>query len=157
MKKKIWSVLLIAVICISTLCACGNSAANTKAIITTNDGETVEISSKELCDIYDENQAKYSEKYQTATAKVTGTVKSVESYLQSFGTKNQSVYEVELKEGWSVTVLSEFHEEVIDLSEGDKVTITSNIQLARIGLIEMQNIGQKDGWYDGTIIEIVNE
>lgn len=153
MKKKILSVLLITVICISTLCACGNSATDTKATIVNNEGATEELSSKELYAINEENSAKFEKTYWNAQVTLTGTVESVDNYPHSHMTCD--MYQINLKEGWEVEVVAEFHEEVIDLVEGDKIKVTSNLQSAFTSDILLYHYGQKGEVYDNTVIEVV--
>lgn len=153
--KKLLALIMVMVLCLS-LCACGGkSKTNVKATVINNDGVTEKLSSKELCDIYSENEARYRSKYQSADVTITGTVKTVESHLESYGTTTHSVYDIILEEGWEITVLEEFHEEVINLSAGDKVTISSELELVFGELVHMENIGVFGSeWYDKTIIEI---
>ena len=163
--RKTLSILLVLALCFG-LCACvgntGNSADSTDnatapvATIKTRDGETVYLTSAELCTIYNENQAKYSSKYQTADATIIGTVKSIEEHQEYFGSIRKKVYDINLVEGWEITVLAECHKEVIDLSAGDKVKISSELQLARYNIVSLQSIGNNSsGWYDETVIEMV--
>lgn len=158
MKKKLLLVLATAIMCIS-LGACGKEdvTETTKATLVTAEGETVEMSSKELRDIYAENSVKYTTKYQLSAVTVTGTVDNVRSNMEYFGNIRKTVYRVTLKEGWEVMVLEEFHDEVVDLSAGDKVKITSTLQLVSGNVVCMQYIGQKDGWYDKSVIEVLTE
>ena len=153
MKKKILSVLLITVICISTLCACGNSATDTKATIVNNEDVTEELSSKELYAINEENSAKFENTYLNSQVTVTGTVESVDNYRHSFFPCD--MYQINLKEGWKIEVVADFHEEVIDFVEGDKIKVTSNIQSAFTSNIELYSYGQKGEMYDNTVVEVV--
>lgn len=156
MKSKTLTIIMILSLCILT-CACGNSGSGSvKASITDNDGNTVSMSSAELMDLYDENSAAYESKYKGAEATITGTVEKISTNMENFGSVTKSVYEIDLKEGWSITVLEEFHDEVIDLSAGDKVTVTSKLQICFAGMVDMMSIGQQFGWYDDTIIEKVS-
>jgi len=171
--KKALSLILELVLCMS-LCACGGSetvnnttdTVNTvqdaapvvepKATIKTRDGNTETLTSSELCAIYFENQAKYSSKYQTADATVTGTVESVSEHLEYFGNTRKMVYDIKLKEGWEIIVLAECHKEVIELSAGDKVRVSSELQLVHFNVVTMQSIGiGSSGWHDDTTIEVV--
>ena len=159
MKKNSLAIIMVLVLCVLA-CACGGSgssgSSSVKASITDNDGDTVSMSSAELMDLYEENSAAYESKYKGAEASITGTVESVSTNMKSFGSATKSVYEIDLKEGWTITVLEEFHEEVIDLSAGDKITVTSNLQICFAGKVEMMHIGQQFGWYDDTIIEMAS-
>ncbi len=95
--------------------------------------------------------------YQGAEATVQGTVEKVDASMETFGTYNKQVYKVYLQEGWEITVLQEFHDEVADLSKGDKVKITSTLQLCSMNRVGMQDIGQSGyplRWHDDTSITI---
>lgn len=133
MKKRILSVLLITVICITSLCACGGSSVT--STVTDNEGMVAEMTADDLLEIYHENEAKFEKKYQKAEITIRGTVKSISSDEESIYStpdgisSSMSVYTILLEEDWIITVLSEFHEEVIDLSEGDKVEIVTCINM----------------------------
>lgn len=146
MKKNILSVLLITVICITTLCACGGSSVT--STIVANDGSVAEMTVDELTEIYNENEAKFEKKYQNAEVTINGIVKSVSSKDdQIYSTPDNissrmPMYTIELDEGWIITVLAEFHEEVIDLSEGDKVQIVSCIDMSDMSGVATRVLAQ---------------
>lgn len=94
------------------------------------------------------------DKYQGAEATISDTVDNVSTNFEKFGTTSKSVYVIKLKEGWKITVLEEFHDEVLDLSSGSKVTVTSHLQLCSGQQVSMMDIGQHFGWHDDTIITI---
>lgn len=172
--------LILSIMTCVFLLACSDTPANekieavattepfdpteTKATLMTQDG-AIEISSKELCDIYTENAAKFYSKYSGRTATITGTVKKVEIAEQtdySLG-KTLDIYIISLEEGWRITVFQYSHPEVIDFSAGDKITVTSMIQNVWERNVTMQlasyvfRDGQIINVEDETIIEIVNE
>ena len=159
MKKKL-VLLLSVVLVIGTLfvgCA-GNTLESsrdprdTKATVVDTDGQTVEISSKELIALREENSAKFSDKYWATQATINGTVEKVDSQWETWGSTTESVYVIYLEEGWVVTVLEEEHPEVIDFSKGDKVEITSTIQGGHwSGRVPMAKIGN---YGDGTEIVV---
>ena len=134
MKKRILAIIMVMAMCLA-LCACGGGNSSAKASIVDNDGNSVSLSAVELSQLYDENSASYKDKYQGAEATI-------------------SVYVIKLKEGWKITVLEEFHDEVLDLSSGSKVTVTSHLQLCSGQQVSMMDIGQHFGWHDDTIITI---
>ena len=151
--KRIFAFIL-ALLMVLSLCACGGGGG-TKATIVDNNGNTVQMSAKELAAVYEENEAKYKNTYQKAKCTVDGTVDSVESFLESYGSSRQSVYRITLNEGWQVTVLEKGHEEVIDLSKGDKVQITSYLQIPWGSIIRMEAVHyNSSGFHDETTIVV---
>lgn len=153
MKKRILAIIMIMAMCLA-LCACGGGNSSAKASIVDNDGNSVSLSAVELSKLYDENSASYKDKYQGAEATISGTVDNVSTNFEKFGTTSKSVYVIKLKEGWKITLLEEFHDEVLDLSSGSKVTVTSHLQLCSGQQVSMMDIGQHFGWHDDTIITI---
>ena len=152
--KKVLALVTVMVM-VFTLCACGGSGS--PATIVDNDGNTVQMTAEDLVSIYEENEANYTKNYQGAEATVQGTVEKVDATMVTFGTYNKQVYEVYLQEGWEITVLQEFHDEVADLSKGDKVKITSTLQLGSMNRVRMQAVGQSGyplRWHDDTSITI---
>ena len=127
-----------------------------KAEIQMGSGKVEYLTSAELCAIYEENGAKYKNNYDSKTTTIIGTVKEVHVYTASFFSGINNEYKIVLEEGWSVTVLSKFHNEVEELSAGDKVKITSVLQIPFGHEVMMQNMGMRSGReYDGTTIEKV--
>lgn len=127
-----------------------------KAEIQMGSGKVEYLTSAELCAIYEENGAKYISNYQLKTATIVGTVKEVNARHDSFFAGATNEYEIVLEEGWEVTVLRKFHDEVEELSAGDKVKITSDLQLPsgdKVGMHDMGMSGGKD--CDWTTIEKV--
>lgn len=127
-----------------------------KAEIQMGSGKVEYLTSAELCAIYEENGAKYISNYQLKTATIVGTVKEVNARHDSFFAGATNEYEIVLEEGWEVTVLRKFHNEVEELSAGDKVKITSDLQLPsgdKVGMHDMGMSGGKD--CDWTTIEKV--
>ena len=168
MKKKM--VLLLSLIMVLSMsfygCGSGNdndsekvgsevNLTDTKASIEDNDGAIVELSATELLEIDEENGAKFDQKYKEAKATIVGTVQSVDSVSESFGSTWKKVYKLNLEEGWCITLLEEAHPEVIDLSKGDKVEVTSIIKGASVYEIDMYDIGMMAGdWCDDTQVII---
>ena len=126
--KKVFSLLLALVVCLS-LWACGNDPKDTKAIVTNCDGVTEAVSANELIALAFENTAKFQAYYDYADVTISGTVESV-SLAFDLGPKNlkEDGYFITLEEGWVIGVLASGHEEVIDFSKGDRITVTSKIQ-----------------------------
>ena len=164
MKKKIAVLLSLVMIASVLVCGCGNENENAgltadsteiKATIVDGDGETVELSSKELLAIQRENSAKFNQQYKDTEATIDGTVKRVENVYKAFGSNSVAVYELYLEEGWRITLLEEEHPEVVDFSKGDKVEITSTIRGVWAGDVEMYRIGHMGSeWNDRTEIVV---
>ena len=62
MRKKILAITTILAMCLA-LCACGGGTA---ATITDNEGNTVQMTAKELKEIYQENEARFDKLYENA-------------------------------------------------------------------------------------------
>ena len=129
MKKAI-SILLALVIVLS-LCACSvasNSPATiSPATIVDNDGNTVSMTAKELCDIYSENKAKFDKYYYGATISFTGTVESVQTNLRKNGSST-TVDSIKFQEGWEVHLLHAWNDDIlVELSKGTVVKVSSKI------------------------------
>ena len=126
--KKIICFLMICVLSIA-LCGCSLSAKNTKAKLTLSDGSTIEMSSKELCDSFESNEAKYNNVYANSDVSITGTVKSVEECGEIIysGLGYGWIYRISLKEGWEIEVTKKCHPEVINLDKGDKITVKARL------------------------------
>lgn len=146
MKKKILAIIMVMAVCLA-LCACGGG---TIATITDNDGNTVQMTAKELKKIYDENETRFDTLYQNAEVTLTGTVESINSNFMYSGTS--TLYDsIELKDGWQVDIAHGSHDDVLlELSAGDTITVTSKINSA-FGLnITLCSMRSKDGhiWTD---------
>ena len=156
--KKVLSLFLALVLCLG-VCACSSSnsePANEPAKIQDLDGNTVEMTAKELEDIYKENAAKFRKLYQGATVTGVGTVKRVNNFRDSFSGKTAMVYEIVMKEGWTLKVLEKGHDEVINLSSGDRIQFTSLISGADSNSVHLNRIC---GWppsEDRSVIEILD-
>ena len=126
--KKALSLMLAIVLCLS-LCACGNDPKDTKAVVTNLKGATESLSANELIALSFENQAKFDSLYDYADVTIVGTVESVRKTFD-LGPKinKEEGYYITLEEGWVIGVLADDHEEVINFSKGDKITVTSKIQ-----------------------------
>ena len=155
--KKALSLILALALCLG-LCACAvqvGSGSNSPATITDLSGNTVQMTAKELSDIYSENAAKFNNLYDGATITGVGTVEKVENLLDTFGSDRVMVYKITMAEGWELTVLEEGHDEVINLSKGDSIRFASCIKSAWAGKVSLFDIGYSSGLTDSTVIEIV--
>ena len=157
--KKALSLLLALVLCLS-LCACAvqnGSGSNSPATITDLSGNTVEMTAKELSDIYEENSAKFNKMYNGATITGVGTVDKVENLLDTFGNTRVMIYKITMAEGWELTVLEAGHDEVINLSKGDSIRFTSCIKSAWAGKVSMFDVSGYNAstMTDASVIEII--
>lgn len=156
MKKKIVILLSLAIIICILLRTCGGNSA-VKATIIDNDGTTVELSAKELCEIEESNEASFNNKYKLAEATIEGIVYSVDETQVVLELEGRiPAYKITLEGGWKVEVLQESHKEVIDLKSGDKVEIVSHIQSCFAGTVSMSNLtySERQGWADNTVITV---
>ena len=139
-------VSLILALCIGLIfCACSGNKGNgrtgdtdnpketVKATIVDNEGNTVQMSSNELCKIHKENAANYKTKYFGAEATISGTVEKVE--LGTFDTCPG--YVIHLQEGWEVMVGQVEHPEVADFSTGTKIQISAVLEYPENGIAKM--------------------
>lgn len=138
MKKKI--VLILTTLMCICLCACGNGSSEqeekveqdvAKAVITTNEGETVELSCEELMEVYDANEAKFDKLYQYAKIEFTGTIKSIKTETSVIVEKGQITarqHKVIFEEGWCLVVgTNNTKIDLADLDPGMKVEVVSSI------------------------------
>lgn len=157
--KKVVS-LILALCIVLSFCACSGSEGDNpkktnKATITDNEGNTVQLSAKELCKIYDENSINYEAKYLGAAATISGTVESVGSvygYYYSF-----DVVKIQLRENWIIEVSELAHPEVVNLSKGQKIEITAPLGWPSKGNVTMDGILDDDdvGYKDVATIQII--
>ena len=135
MKLKILVITMILTMCLA-LCACGGG---TTATITDNEGNVVQMTAKELKNIYKENEAKFNDLYQGADIELTDTVESV------------STDTVELKGGWEVQLSTSKHGDILkSLSKGDSVYVKSNIYTA-FTAVELKGLVGSVGWNDASL------
>ena len=123
----------IIICCIILLTGCESKKDNiipdkeTKVNVTDNYGENIEISAKELCSIYGNNNNEYNEKYLGAKVNFTGRINRIET---GFTIDNgETIYsEITFKEGFIITF--EKDNTIEDLNLGDTLTIEGNIASA---------------------------
>lgn len=136
--KKLLAMVLVLVMVLSLGACGGGNGSSVKATIIDNDGATVSLSSKEILEIYNGNEAKFDKSYEGAQVTIAGTIESIEAGRNS--SLGQSVYGITLEEGWWIMVLKNSHDEVVDLVPGDKVTITSTLQGCSVDKVELFSI-----------------
>ena len=135
MKLNILVITMILTMCLA-LCACGGGTA---ATITDNEGNVVQMTAKELKNIYKENEAKFNDLYQGADIELTDTVESV------------STDTVELKGGWEVQLSTSKHGDILkSLSKGDSVYVKSTIYTA-FTAVEIKGLVRSVGWNDPSL------
>lgn len=155
MKKKIISILFVAIIILSfTGCSKDNeninkeNALEVKATVINNKNETEQLSSKEIINIIEENQAKFAKYYAGAKISFNGTVESIEvrsnnclstvtsssmmdSGINSYGLNykydERSCYVINFKEGYKLRIPEGNLIDVADINKGDKYYVESNI------------------------------
>lgn len=151
MKKKFLAITMVLALCLS-LCACGGSS-DTKATIIDNEGNTVQMTAKELIALDDENSAKFDNLYQNAEITLVGTVESVDSGFRENGVS--FLWDrITLEGGWQIQMYHGSHDEVLlELSAGDTVEITSKIKSTFGSCVNMFDvITSWDGTHDESAI-----
>lgn len=129
MKKKL--ILVLATFMCIWLCACGNDSSEQKAVITTNEGEKIELTCEELMEAYDSNQAKFDKLYQYAQIEFTGTIKSIKTETEVIvkkGSVTAGQQKVVFEEGWCLVVGTQNTKiDLADFDPGMKVKVVSGI------------------------------
>ena len=135
MKRKVLAIFMMLTMSLA-FCACGGGTA---ATITDNEGNTVQMTAKELKEIYKENEAKFNDLYRGADIELTDAVESV------------STDTVELKGGWEVQLSTSKHGDILkSLSKGDSVYVKSNIYTAFTD-VELKGLVGSVGWDDDSL------
>lgn len=146
MKKKILAIIMVMALCL-VLCACGGGTA---ATITDNDGNTVQMTAKELKEVYDENEARFDKLYKDAEITLTGTVESIKSNFMYSGSSTR--YDsITLEDGWQVDIAHGSHDDVLsELGAGSTITVTSEIYSAVGANIKLCSMSSSNGriWDD---------
>ena len=143
MRKKILAIITILAMCLA-LCACGGGTA---ATITDNEGNTVQMTAKELKEIYQKNEARFDKLYENAEVTLTGTVESIDSNFMYKGTSTR--YDsIKLEDGWQIDIAHGSHDDILlKLSAGDSITVTSEINSAFGANITLCSMLSDDGWH----------
>lgn len=142
--KKSLLIFLTLILCLA-LCACSSTV---KATVTDNEGTEIELSAKEIWKIKSENEAKFDSLYKGAEITFVGTVKSVKTYFRESGS-NVNFDSISFKEGFTVYLLSGYEEDLLkELSAGDKVEVTSQIDDCFGGYVEVMGLYSNGGGYN---------
>lgn len=144
MKKKIFLVLLVLIIGLSTT-GCGNSYASKDATVINREGKKETLTSKEICSVYDENDAKFKKYYAGAEISFIGTVSEVDSYFRENG--DSRLWDaISFKEGFRVYLPYEEYD-IADLSKGDVLYVKSNIYSGfDCGTLDLRGTGGSEGY-----------
>lgn len=150
--KKLIALLMVVILGVS-LCACGDNTKNTeelKASIIDNDGNACSLTSDELKEIEDTNEAQFDSIYCGADISFVGTVKKVETYFRRSG--SSTVFDsISFEEGWKVYLLHDYNEDfIVNLSVGDKVKVESQIFGYDVGYIEVMGMNG-DGYTNSSL------
>lgn len=147
--RKYISILLVLVLCLS-LYACGEN--DSPATITDLNGKEVQLTAKELCELSQENSVKFFELYGGASITAVGTVKEVNREYE----EPDYTAHIVMDEGWELVVMVKDHDEVADLSKGDKIQFSSKIQGCSDNQIFLSHrYYDIDGLRDASKIEII--
>ena len=131
MKKKLLSILLIATLLIG-LTGCGSSKNEVKeAYIMNNEGNEVQLSSEELMNIYDSNQAKFYKLYGGAMITFESVVESIAINTEVIVDSNHITTgqnKIVFKDGWCLIIGSENENfDLADYNAGDVLQVTTSI------------------------------
>ena len=120
------------------------------ATITDNEGNTVEMTAKELKEIYDTNQPRFDKLYQGADITFVGTFKSVSTVREN---GSSFVYDkVLFEEGWEVSLLAGDKEDfLIELMPGDKVKVESQVLDCFGPYVDIRGLYIGDGWTEKSL------
>lgn len=144
MIKKILVILSVMIFAFA-ITACGGN--DSTATVTDKEGNTVTMTSKELSEIYKENQAKFDKLYTGADIVVEGKVKTISAGLRKNG-GSILIDEVELEGNWDACFLAGWYDdELAELNKGDKVRITSKISSGFGSSVEIRGVSSS-GSYD---------
>lgn len=153
MRKKILLSFLVLTFLV-TITGCGNNGNSSKsnneynlATIINNENKTEKLSSKEIYNINEENEAKFKKYYVGAKISFDGTVSSVET--DDINCYNYTTYErwqsnietvtgnsvddkrtcakINFKEGYRLIIPSSGIIDIADINNGDKYHVDSNI------------------------------
>lgn len=151
MNKKALIIIMVLALCFA-LCACGGSS-ETKATIIDNEGNTVQMTAKELIALDDENGAKFDNLYQDAEINLVGIVESVDSGFMQNGVS--FLWDrITLENGWEIELYHGSHDDVLlELSAGDTVEVTSKIKSTFGSCVTMYDVVTSwDGTHDKSTI-----
>lgn len=154
-KKKILVIFMVLALCLS-LCACGGSGV-TEATIIDNEGNTVQMTARELIALANENEVKFDKLYNRAEINLVGIVESIDTNTR-FNGSTILMDIIKLKDGWEICMYSNSHDDVLqELSAGDTVEITSEIYFTFGSVVTLENIvgsGSPIKWRDESTITL---
>ena len=152
MKKAV--TLILALMLLLSLCACGGNSENgagtedtSKATIVTNEGETVELSAQDLFDEYDANEARFAKVYQGASIEFVGTVDyiKVKTYVCDGDGATTDQNKIVFKEGWCLVLGCENTTyDLADYYPGQKLKISTGILSAAFDTEFLQSVADNN-------------
>lgn len=133
MKKILYLLLISATIFCLTGCGNGESKDDTNskslvsktAAVINKEGNTENLTAKELCSVYDDNSAKFKKYYAGAEISFIGTISKVESHFRE-GSSSTLWDSITFNEGFKVYLPYDVYD-IADLSKGDVIYVKSNI------------------------------
>ena len=146
-------IIIAAIILIKCL-----GTGDAKATIIDNQGNTVELTAKELMDIHNENEATFDTLYSNAEISLVGTVEKIEYNISTSGGSGLFIKRdyITLKEGWELAVIHGSHDDVLlNLKNGDKLEIQTEISDVWIE-VELGDYSSHDArnWEDHSSIKL---
>ena len=151
-NKKLIIFLGILVLIIVAIFFSKLNNVDTIATIITRNGETEQLTKKELINIHNENEAKFDKNYLGAEISFIGTVSKVEyDFLEQMGSSRSSRDAIILKEGYKVYLPHDLYD-MTEFSKGDKVFVCSNIFSIISGTsIELRGTGGSIGYNETSL------
>lgn len=161
MKKTLISIL--ALVLLLSMFACGKTAptedtenidapadsesTENKATVTTNEGDTVEVSAQDLFNEYDGNEARFLKLYGGATIEFTGTVSYIKVGTDVYSGENviTNQHKTVFEEGWCLIIGSENATyDLVDYYPGQKLTVTTGIVSAAFDTEFLQTVADNN-------------
>ena len=130
MKKKLIPLFIIGACVVGLIIAFNNpniNKVNKKATVINKEGKKELLSSQELCNIYNENKAKFKKYYAGAEIEFEGTVNSVDYDIISGSNKKYRFDRIKFKEGFELYLLHNQYDFLADLNKGDVFYVKTNI------------------------------
>ena len=154
--KKFLLILLALAMC-TGLCACSTYSAS-PGKVTNNDGETEEMTPRDLCEINDDDEDEFESLYEGAKVEIDfGEVIKVESRTQFFAENpalTDTWYDITVLGGWVIKVTKTAHPEASSIEVGDLITVETTISSCTEEFVYLGNSHYIDHWEDDTYITI---
>lgn len=118
-----------------------------KATVTTNEGDTVEVSAQDLFNEYDGNEARFLKLYGGATIEFTGTVSYIKVGTDVYNGENviTNQHKIVFEEGWCLIIGNENTSfDLADYYPGQKLTVKTGIVSAAFDTEFLQTVADNN-------------